>query len=169
MIIFIVRNLENLILKMKRTTIILAVIFLASFIPVPPPSELPAFNIQDIDGNTINLQSFKGKKVFVNLWATWCMPCRREMPSIEQLAQAVDTSKVAFVMISLDNTFDRAIRFKQMQKLNLPIYYPVENLPSLFNVRGIPTTFIFNENGKLTHRTDGSDDYNTAKYKKLLQ
>ena len=154
---------------MKTATILLATLFLTSFAPAFPPSVLPAFMIQDIDGNSINLQSFKGKKVFVNLWATWCSPCRREMPSIEQLAQSADTSKVAFVMISLDNPFDRAIKYKEMQKLNLPIYHPAENLPPLFNVQGIPTTFIFNENGKLTHRIDGGDDYNTAKYRKILQ
>jgi thiol-disulfide isomerase/thioredoxin len=145
-------------------------LFLLTFSkPAKPPAELPLFMIQDINGNNINLQNFKGKKIFVNFWATWCSPCRSEMPSIEQLAQSVDTSKVAFVMISLDNTFDRAIKYKQMQKLNLPIYYPGENLPPLFNVRSIPTTFIFNEKGKLTHRIDGSDNYNTAKYRKLLQ
>jgi thiol-disulfide isomerase/thioredoxin len=154
---------------MKTVTILLATLLLTSFAPAFPPSVLPAFMIQDIDGNSINLQSFKGKKVFVNLWATWCSPCRREMPSIEQLASSVDTSKVAFVMISLDNTFDRAIKYKQMQKLNLPIYYPGESLPPLFAVKGIPTTFIFNEKGQLTHRIDGGDDYNTARYRKLLQ
>jgi thiol-disulfide isomerase/thioredoxin len=153
---------------MKTATIILATLLFTSFIPAPP-SVLPAFTLQDINGNTINLQNFKGKKVFVNLWATWCSPCRREMPSIEQLAQTIDTSKVAFVLISLDNTFERAIKYKQMQKLNLPIYYPGENLPPLFNVRGIPATFIFNEKGQLTHRVDGSEDYNNAKYRKMLQ
>jgi thiol-disulfide isomerase/thioredoxin len=130
---------------------------------------LPSFTVQDIAGNNINLQSLKGKKVFVNLWASWCPPCRREMPSIEKLSKAVDKDKVAFVMLSLDDNFDKAKAFVKRQQLSLPIYYPAENLPAMFNVQGIPTTFIFDEGGNLLQRTDGGDDYNTEPYRKLFQ
>jgi len=130
---------------------------------------LPAFAMQDIDGKTVNLQSLKGKKVFVNLWASWCPPCRREMPSIEKLAKAADKDKVAFVLISLDDDFDKAKAFAKRQRLSLPIYYPAESLPSLFNVQAIPTTFIFDEEGNLFHRIDGGDDYDTESYRKLLR
>jgi thiol-disulfide isomerase/thioredoxin len=132
-------------------------------------SVLPAFTVQDVNGNTINLQHFKGKKLFVNLWASWCPPCRAEMPSIEKLFRSVDTSKVVFVMLSLDDHFDKAKKFIGRQRLNLPIYYPAENLPALFNVQAIPATFIFNESGDLIQRIDGSDDYNRDEYRKLLQ
>ena len=130
---------------------------------------LPAFAVQDVNGNTINLQSLKGKKVFVNLWASWCPPCRREMPSIEKLAKSVDKDKVVFVLLSLDDNFDKAKAFAKKQQLSLPIYYPVENLPALFNVQGIPTTFIFDENGNLFQRIDGGDQYDTESYRRLLQ
>lgn len=130
---------------------------------------IPAFTVRDSHGSIMNLQVFKGKKLFVNLWASWCPPCRREMPSIEKLLQSVDTSKVRFVLLSLDNSFDIAKSFIKKQKLHLPIYYPAENLPALFNVQGIPTTFIFNENGELIQRIDGGDDYNATEYRKLLQ
>lgn len=130
---------------------------------------LPAFTVQDVDGKTINLQSLKGKKVFVNLWASWCPPCRREMPSIEKLAKSVDKNKVAFVLLSLDENFDKAKAFAKRQQLSLPIYYPAEALPALFNVQAIPTTFIFDEGGLLFQRTDGGDDYDTEAYRKILR
>ena len=130
---------------------------------------LPVFSIQDVSGKALNLQSFKGKKVFVNLWASWCPPCRREMPSIEKLALSIDTSKVIFVMLSLDDNFDKARAFIKKQKLQLPIYYPAENLPALFNVQSIPSTFIFDEKGELLQRIDGGDDFNTEVYRALLQ
>ena len=130
---------------------------------------LPKFSIKDASGNVVSLQSFKGKKVFVNLWASWCPPCRREMPSIEKLYQHVDTSKVAFVMLSLDDHFDKAKGFIKSKKLELPIYYPADNLPPLFNVQGIPATFIFNEHGALIEQINGGDDYNTDYYKTLLK
>lgn len=132
-------------------------------------AELPTFNLQDKNGDILNLQRFKGKKVFVNLWASWCPPCRAEMPSIQRLAKSVDTGKVAFVMLSLDEHFDKAKGFIKAKKLTLPIYYPAENLPALFNVQAIPSTFIFNESGRLIQRIDGGDNYDTKEYTELLK
>jgi thiol-disulfide isomerase/thioredoxin len=130
--------------------------------------EIPAFNMLTPENKTVNLSSFKGKKVFVNLWATWCPPCRAEIPSIEKLAARTNPDKVAFVMLALDNQFEKAISYASKNKMKLPIYYPAENLPKLFNVEGIPTTFIFNEEGQLIHRQVGSVDYNTTDYYNLL-
>ena len=130
---------------------------------------LPTFTVESVDGNRLNLQNFKGKKVFVNLWASWCPPCKKEMPSIEKLAKSVDTNKVAFVMISMDDQFEKAKAFIRAAKLELPIYYPAETLPALFNVEGIPSTFIFNESGELIKRVDGGDFYDTDEYRALLK
>lgn len=130
--------------------------------------QLPAFKMVNASGELVDLQSFKGKKVFVNLWASWCPPCRREMPSIEKLYRSIDTSKSAFVMLALDDNFEKSRQYIQSQKLNLPAYYPAENLPELFNVPGIPATFIFDEQGKLIEKVEGGDDYNTEKYRQLF-
>jgi thiol-disulfide isomerase/thioredoxin len=130
---------------------------------------LPAFSVQDISGNTINLRDLKGKKLVVNLWASWCPPCRHEMPSIEKLQRSVDSSKVSFAMISLDDDFEKAKKYVKSKNISLPVYYPMENLPEIFNVQSIPTTFIFNENGELIHRVDGGEDYDTKEYRELLK
>lgn len=132
-------------------------------------NDLPAFTMQDVSGNVVTLQNLKGKKLFVNLWASWCPPCKREMPSIEKLYQSADTSKAAFVLLSLDDDFEKAKKYVTSAKLQLPVYYPAENLPSLFNVQSIPTTFIFDENGKLVKRIDGSENYNTDEYRNILK
>jgi thiol-disulfide isomerase/thioredoxin len=130
---------------------------------------LPTFSMLSEEGNILPLQSLKGKKVFVNLWASWCPPCRREMPSIERLYKAVDTTKVAFVMLSLDDSFEKAKQYAASRKLSLPIFYPAEKLPQLFNVEGIPATFIFDEQGRLIKRIDGSDNYDADNYRMLLK
>lgn len=130
---------------------------------------LPSFNMRNANGSTVNLNSFQGKKLMVNIWASWCPPCKREMPSIEKLYKSVDTSKVAFVLLSLDDSFDEALRYVSSRKLNLPVYYPAENLPVMFNVQSIPNTFIFNETGKLVKHVEGADDFNTASYKELFK
>lgn len=134
-----------------------------------PTAQLPSFSIKDVNENIVNMQSLKGKKVFVNLWASWCPPCKREMPSIEKLYQSLDSSKVKFVLISFDDQFDIAKKYVSSKKLKLPIYYPTENPPALFNVQGIPATFIFNEKGELVKQIEGMEDYNTKEYKALLQ
>jgi len=129
---------------------------------------LPSFSIQDVGGNIINLENFKGKKLFVNLWASWCPPCKREMPSIEKLYRSLDTAKVKFLLVSLDDQFEMAKKYVSSQKLKLPIYYPAERLPLLFQVQGIPATFIFDETGQLIKRVDGGENYDTKEYKSML-
>ena len=130
---------------------------------------LPSFKVTAIDGSTINMADLKGKKVFVNLWASWCPPCRAEMPSIEKLYSKVDKNKVVFVMLSLDDNFDKAKEFLKSNNLELPIYYPAEKLPELFNIEGIPATFIFNEKGELIKENNGGDNYDTSTYVELLK
>ncbi len=130
---------------------------------------LPAFKIMAADGSIIDLADLKGKKVFVNLWATWCPPCRAEIPSIEKLQSKLDKEKVVFVMLSLDDNFELAKRFAKKSKLQLPVYYPAEPLPAIFNINGIPATFIFNEKGELIKANNGMDNYDTNDYVKLMK
>lgn len=134
----------------------------------PANPQLPSFRLYDANNEVTDLRTFKGRKVFVNIWASWCPPCRREMPSIEKLYQSADTGKVAFVLISFDNRFETAKRFVSGKNWHFPIYYPAGILPDLFNVRGIPVTFIFDENGELVQQIEGGEDYNTKEYKALL-
>jgi thiol-disulfide isomerase/thioredoxin len=91
------------------------------------------------------------------------------MPSIEKLYQSIDKNKVKFVMVSFDDQFDLAKKYVSSRKIDLPIYYPTENPPALFQVQGIPATFIFNEKGELIKRVEGSDNYNTNEYRDLLK
>ena len=131
--------------------------------------QLPNFLMLNQSGGQTDLTSFKGKKVFVNLWASWCPPCRREMPSIQKLYHSVDTSKVAFIMLGLDDAFEKSKNYMASQKLDMPLYYPAQNMPEMFNVPSIPTTFIFNEQGELIDKIVGGDDYDSDKYRKMFK
>lgn len=131
-------------------------------------AQIPSFTILDINGAKVNLQSVAGKKIFVNLWATWCPPCRAEMPQIEKLYRAADKNKAAFLLISLDDNFEKAKKFVKRKKLDLPIYYPLDSLPELFQVQGIPATFIFNEQGELVQQVEGGANYNTPEYRRFF-
>ena len=129
---------------------------------------IPSFKMFDQQGNAVNLADLKGKKVFVNIWASWCPPCRAEMPSIEKLYSKVDKAKTAFVLLSLDEAPDNGIRFAQKTKLSAPVYFPGENLPAIFNVQSIPTTFIFDEKGKMIRRINGGENYDSNEYVQLF-
>lgn len=138
-------------------------------VPEKKPAPLPSFAIMNSRNETVNLESFKGKKLFVNLWATWCGPCRAEIPSIQQLAAKTNPDKVAIIMLSLDDDFATAKDFAAATNMNLPVYFPAGQLPTLFTVEAIPTTFIFNEKGELIHRQVGADNYNAPEYAELLK
>lgn len=131
-------------------------------------SALPSLQMINTDNQTFDLSQFKGKKIFVNLWATWCPPCRAEIPSIERLASKTDRSKVEFIMLSLDDDFVKAKIYAANNKMKLPVYYPTGNLPQLFNVEGIPTTFIFNEKGEIIYEHTGGLDYDTKEFAEML-
>jgi thiol-disulfide isomerase/thioredoxin len=142
--------------------------------PVNPPAApstamaLPSFNMLNARNQVIDLRQFAGKKVFVNLWATWCPPCRAEIPSIESLAAKTDKSKVEFVMLSLDDNFAKATAYATKNNMKQPVYYPAGNLPPLFTVDGIPVTFIFNEKGEIIFQQVGTANYDTPAFLDML-
>ena len=133
------------------------------------PVMLPAFKMTDVNGNIVDMASLKDKKVFVNLWATWCPPCRAEIPSIENLAGKVDKEKAVFIMLSLDENFELAKNFAKKNNMQLPVYYAAEGLPAMFKTDGIPATFIFNEEGELVKQNNGAGDYDTEEYVQLMR
>jgi thiol-disulfide isomerase/thioredoxin len=132
-------------------------------------SALPAFRMRNGRGEIVDLAQFRGKKVFVNLWATWCPPCRAEIPSIESLGAKTDRNKVEFVMLSLDDNFDKAKTYAANNNMKLPVYYPAADLPQLFVTEGIPMTIIFNEKGEVVFNEVGSANYDTPKFQDLLK
>jgi len=130
---------------------------------------LPNMQLEDAAGQSHSLQNFKGKKVFVNLWASWCPPCKAEMPSIEKLYKSVSADKAAFVLLALDDKFETSKNYIKSAKLDLPIYFAQGDLPKLFEVEGIPATFVFDENGNLIQQIIGSRDYNTDEFRAMFQ
>lgn len=130
---------------------------------------LPSFVMMDTNGNKVSLASFKGKKVFINLWATWCPPCRREIPSIEKLYKEADKEKSVFVLLSLDQDVEAAKKFALANKLQAPVFFPAGPLPALLNVDAIPASYIFNEQGELVKEIKGMDDYYTSEYIDLFK
>src|SRR6187551_3143059 len=91
------------------------------------------FRIKDMQGNVIDFNKFKGKTIFINLWATWCGPCRVEMPSIQKLYDRVNHDEIIFVILSLDENknHDKILKFISDRDLTLPVYQPASALPAV--------------------------------------
>jgi thiol-disulfide isomerase/thioredoxin len=122
---------------------------------------------KDINQNNIDLDSYKGKLLLINFWATWCAPCREEMPSLDllQLDSRLDNLKIFPINIGQENQLKSKTFFKELNIKNLDIYFDSKLvLTKKFALRGVPTTIIFNKDGKELARIIGSIDFNDEKF-----
>ncbi|WP_165824008.1 TlpA family protein disulfide reductase [Pseudochryseolinea flava] len=129
------------------------------------------FKLRDLQGNIVSAEDFKNKTLFINLWATWCGPCRSEMPSIQSLHDKVDATKIAFIMLSIDDpdADEKVKKFALNNHYTFPIYRPVDGLPDQLHVTSIPTTFIVSPDGKLVQKKIGTAHYDTEGFKDFLE
>src|SRR5688500_16752803 len=121
------------------------------------------FTIKDLQGNRIDMNQFKGKVIFLNMWATWCGPCRVEMPCIQALYEKLDHDKIIFVMLSLDTDENRQkiVRYIDEKGFTFPVYQPSGSMPKQLQVSSIPTTFIISPEGKIEMKKVGTANYDT--------
>lgn len=129
------------------------------------------FSIKDLNGKTVDFSQFRGKVVFLNLWATWCGPCRVEMPSIQNLYNSTDHDQVVFVMLSIDapENQPKVVKYVNDKEFTFPVYVPAGPLTRQLDVPSIPTTFIISKDGKIKSKKVGTANYDTDKFKKFLQ
>jgi len=129
------------------------------------------FKIKDLNGTIVDFKTFKGKTIFLNMWATWCGPCRFEMPSIQKLYDQVDQDKIVFVMLSLDqdNSVEKVVNFVKEKEYTFPVYLPKGYLPDQLQVRTIPTTFVISPEGKIAAQEIGAANYDTDEFKTFLE
>ena len=130
------------------------------------------FSIKDLEGHVIDFNRFKGKTIFLNLWATWCGPCRVEMPGIDELYKKVkDNDKIVFVMLSIDKSenFTKVVNFTKEKGYAFPVYVPSGYLPQQLQVPSIPTTLVINSDGKIVSKETGTTNYDTPKFKEFLE
>lgn len=129
------------------------------------------FTIQDMEGNQIPFETFRGKTIFLNLWATWCGPCRAEMPGIQSLYEKTDKDKVVFVMLSIDEEYDtpKVRKYLAARQFTFSAYRPVTLLPEQLRVPSIPTTFVISPEGKVVKKAVGTTQFDTPKFQRFLE
>ena len=136
--------------------------------------ELKTYNnltFLDSKNNEMTLDSFKGKLVVMNFWATWCAPCKEEMPSLDTLKKNSNFKNLKVLPINVGReSFEKSQQFyDELNIKNLMIYFDNPNtLAKKLHLRGIPTTIMFNKEGKEFARIIGSIDFNDVKFIKWL-
>ena len=128
------------------------------------PIEYKNILFKDYDGNTLNLRDQKGQIFFLNFWATWCVPCKEEMPYLDKL-QNVNGINIFPINIEKNNKLKTEIFFKSLEIKNLSIYFDIEgNLVNLFRLRGLPTTIILNKDKKEIARVIGAINFSDQRF-----
>jgi thiol-disulfide isomerase/thioredoxin len=122
---------------------------------------------KDINQKDVHLNDYKGKLLILNFWATWCAPCKEEMPSLDRLQENIDlyNLKIFPINIGQENSTKSESFFEDLNIKNLNIYFdsPV-TLAKKFSLRGVPTTIFFNKKGKEFARIIGSIDFNNKEF-----
>ena len=120
----------------------------------------------------LNLDDYKGNLILLNFWATWCLPCKEEMPSLDLLNQNkdLDNLKIFPINVGQENLEKTSIFFKDLKIENLKIYYDSSiTLAKKLGLRGIPTTVLLNKNGFEFARIVGSIDFNNREFIEWLK
>ena len=121
--------------------------------------------VTTLEGNVVELNEYADKVIFLNLWATWCAPCIKEMPSIEAVSKKFG-DKVEFILAS-NEEMERIIKFKSKKSFDLN-YVFMNSSPESMGVYALPATFIIGKNGEIAFEEKGSRDWNSEESINLL-
>ncbi len=134
-------------------------------------SQAPDFQLIDLQGNRQALPDYHGKVVLLNFWATWCGPCRVEMPSMERVYQDLKDEGFAILAISSDPQGSIVTRpFVASQGLTFPILHDSDyRVSGSYGVRTLPMSFLIDRNGTLSQRVFGARDWNSAEARELIR
>lgn len=140
--------------------------------PVEPPRPAPQFSLPDIDGRRHALADYKGKVILLNFWATWCPPCRREMPSMEKLHRALKGRP--FQVIACDQQEDSDTVFAFTGQFEPSPSFPLlldskSDVAKLYGVPGLPTSFLIDKAGNIVYRAVGGRDFGDPAIRALIE
>jgi peroxiredoxin len=117
--------------------------------PMKEVAPTPDFSLTNPEGKKVSLKDFRGKIVFLNFWATWCEPCREEMPAMEKLYQDYKNKNFVVLAINVKDRKQEALAFVKELKLTYPVAFdPNAEVASLYGAWGLPTTYIIGPKGE---------------------
>jgi len=128
--------------------------------PIPDRPAAPGFELRDMDGGTHRLSDYRGRVVIVNFWATWCPPCRRELPSMNRAWAKLNDDGIAMLAVNVGETEDVIFPFTADYPIDFPVLLDEDgSVTERWPVRGIPTTFVIDPEGRIAYRAIGGREW----------
>jgi len=152
----------------SRTWLIRQVTFAPSINKVDSKNHLNTYNwkLKGLDTSDFDFEKARGKVVFVNFWATWCPPCRAELPLIQKLYNDYK-DKMIFVFVTPESK-EKVIPFLKENGYDLPSYNMYNREPSILTTRSIPASFLIDKKGNIIISKTGAADWNSSKVRKEI-
>ena len=148
--------------------------------PVLAGAAAPEFTATDLDGNEVSFADYRGKVVLLNVWATWCLPCRREMPSMQRLYEAIDDEDFEIVAVSVDaplglrdasgNIGGDLEAFAKEYGLTFPILHdPSGRIQRLYQMVAVPESFVISRDGIIYRKMAGETEWDLPVNQELVR
>ena len=133
--------------------------------------DAPIFEIENLAGGNTALEDYRGKVVILNFWATWCMPCRAEMPGMETIWKKYKEQGLVIAAVSVDEgSRGRIETFSKLLDLSFPILLdPESEVSDLYKVSNMPTSFLIDRNGKIISRIVGTEEWTSPEAIQLVE
>ena len=175
----VLRHLNNLIVAVGFVCLLLPLYGTAEQPPLShtmtalsPPQKAADFTLPDMDGEAHTLSDYRGKVVMINFWATWCPPCRREMPSLERLYGKLKDQ--GFTVIAINQFEDPDLVFEFTGRLSLAPTFPIlfdrdSSVAEQFGVKGLPTTYLLDKDGRIRYRAIGGREFDHAEIEQMIK
>jgi len=132
---------------------------------IQPMPGLPAakdFRLKNLDGEFVSLSDFKGRVVMINFWATWCPPCRKEMPSMQRAWEVYQKNNVMMLAVHIGGDVDEIWSFVSEFNLDFPVLIDADSkVSNAWPILGIPTSFIIDKQGRIAYRAIGGREWDS--------
>lgn len=120
----------------------------------------PDFKLKTLEGKTVRLSDYRGKRVIVNFWATWCPPCRAEIPDLQKLYNNKDVVILAVNLTETEDSKKRVNKFVKEYEMTFPVLMDVKSkVSTTYQVRAYPTSYMIDSNGRIQFKAMGAMNY----------
>jgi len=134
-------------------------------------ASMPSITVTDLDGATLNLDSQRGKLVVLHVWATWCPPCREELPGLDRLASSLDPSRYTVIGLSIDEDANLVREFNLKYHISFARHIDPEMkvAKGQLGITATPETFLIGPDGRLVRRMIGDQPWDTPGMRQVLE
>ena len=149
--------------------VLFSVCFASTAFAVKKGDDAPAFSIPSIDGGVVNIEEHEGKVVYLDFWASWCPPCLKSLPLLNEYYNDLDDAGFEIVAVNLDSDTDDARAFLKKKPVDYPVGIDTEGkTPKAYGVKAMPTSYIIDKKGVIRYVHKGFKPKDMKKIQKLV-